>query len=166
MIIITKNIPHGYKRNRLLIVPWSTYSQARRKNVVIAWIDYKKTDDMNQDNRSPENVRDIRQSHKIYHGSHENWKVELTGGKTLAEVKIQKGIFQIDALSPLLYVIAMMPLSYILRKYTGGYEFAKLQEKINHLMYMDDIKPFEENEKDLETDKNKKNIQPEYRNGF
>ena len=34
----------------------------------------------------------------------ETWKVELTaGGKTLAEVKIQRGIFQGDALLPLLF---------------------------------------------------------------
>ena len=47
----------------------------------------------------------------------ETCRVELTaGGKSLAEVKIQKGIFQKDALSPLLFVIAMMPLNHILRK--------------------------------------------------
>ena len=41
----------------------------------------------------------------------ENWKVELTAeGKIFAEVKIQKVIFQIDALSPLIFAIAMMPL--------------------------------------------------------
>ena len=38
-----------------------------------------------------------------------NWKVELTaGGKTLAEVKIKRGIFQRDALTPLLFARAMM----------------------------------------------------------
>ena len=38
--------------------------------------------------------------------------MELTaGGKIFAKMKIQG-----DALSPLLFVIAMMPLSYILRK--------------------------------------------------
>ena len=38
-------------------------------------------------------------------------RVELTaGGKSLAVVKIQRGIFLRDALSPLLFVIAKIPL--------------------------------------------------------
>ena len=50
-----------------------------------------------------------------------NYKVELTGGeKTLAEVKIQLGIFQGDALSQLSFVITMMPVHYKFRKYTGS----------------------------------------------
>ena len=81
-----------------------------------------------------------------------NWRVELTtGGKSLAETKIQRGIFQGDALSPLLFVIAMMPLNHILRKCTAGYKLSRSQEKGNHLIYMDDIKLFAKNEKDLET---------------
>ena len=45
----------------------------------------------------------------------------------------------------------MMPLNQILRKYTAGYKLSRLQEKINHLIYMDDIKLFAKNEKELET---------------
>ena len=74
--------------------------------------------------------------------------VELIAGrKSLAELKIMRGIFQEDALSPLQFVIAMMPLNYILRKCTGGYKPHKSQEKNNHLIYMDDIKLFAQNEK-------------------
>ena len=61
-----------------------------------------------------------------------NWNVDLAvGGKTLAEVKILGGIFQEDALSPLLFVIAMMPLNYILKKGSWGYKFIKSTETIN-----------------------------------
>ena len=81
-----------------------------------------------------------------------NWKVELTaGGKSLAEAKIQRVVFQGDALSPLLFIIAMMPLNLILRKCTAGYKLSKPQEKNNHLMYMGDIKLFTKNEKELDT---------------
>ncbi len=62
-----------------------------------------------------------------------NCRVELTaGGKSLAETKIQRGIFQGDALSPLLFKIAMMPLNHILRKCTAGYKL-KNQDKIRTL---------------------------------
>ena len=44
-----------------------------------------------------------------------------------------------------------MPLNYILRKCTGDYKFRKSQEKINHFIYVDDIKVFVKNERELET---------------
>ena len=40
------------------------------------------------------------------------------GGKAFPEVKIQSAIFLGDALSPLLFVIAVMPLNSIPRKFT------------------------------------------------
>ena len=78
--------------------------------------------------------------------------MELTaGGRNLAKTKIQRGIFQGDALSPLLFITAMMPLNHILRKCTAGYKLSRSQEKFNHLMFIDDIKLFAKNEKELET---------------
>ena len=44
-----------------------------------------------------------------------------------------------------------MPLNHILRKCTTGYKLSRSQEKINHLIYMDDIRLFAKNEKELET---------------
>ena len=43
-----------------------------------------------------------------------------------------------------------MPLNHILRKYTPGYKPSRSKEKINHLMYIDDIKLFAKNEKEQE----------------
>ena len=79
-------------------------------------------------------------------------RVELTagGGKSLAEAKIQRGIFQGDALSLLLFVIALMLLNHILRKYTTEYKRSWSQEKINHLIYLGDIKLSAKNEKEFE----------------
>ena len=45
----------------------------------------------------------------------------------------------------------MMPLKHILRECTAEFKLSKLQEKINQLMYIDDIKLFAKNEKELET---------------
>ena len=89
---------------------------------------------------------------KFIEGIMENWRVELTtGGKSLAEVKILRGIFLGNVLSPLLFVIVMMPLNHNLRKCTAGYKLHKSLEKINHLMYMDNIKLFIKNKKEPET---------------
>ena len=68
------------------------------------------------------------------------WKGELTA-------KIKRGIFQGDAQSPLLFIIAVVPLNHILRKCSAGYKLSKSQEKINDVMYMDDIKLFAKSEK-------------------
>ena len=75
---------------------------------------------------------------KINQGSYEKLESQFDRRikKTLAEVKIQRGIFQGDALSPLEFVKAIMQLIHILRKCTGDYKFTKLQ---NHLMYMDKL---------------------------
>ena len=44
-----------------------------------------------------------------------------------------------------------MPLNHLLRKYTEDNKLLKSQEKINHLMYMDDIKVIVKKDKDVET---------------
>ena len=78
----------------------------------------------------------------------QTWRVELTaGGTNLAEINIQRGVFQRDTLRSLLFLMAMMPLNFILWKSTACYKLSKSQEKINHLMYMNDIKLFAKNKK-------------------
>ena len=69
-----------------------------------------------------------------------SWRVELTCGKEVpGEVKIERGIFQGDS-SPLLFVVILTPLTHILRKAKPGYEFTNSGKKINHLLFMDDLK--------------------------
>ena len=130
-------------------------SKTRRKNLAMAWIDYKKAYDMVPHSWITNSLKMYKISDEVKNFIDKNmktWRVELiTGGRRLAEAKIQRGIFQGDALSPLLFIIAMMPLNHILRKCTAGYKLSRSQEKVNHLMYMDDIKLFAKNEKELET---------------
>ena len=70
-----------------------------------------------------------------------NWKTVLTSrGNDLGEVNIKRGIFQGDSLSPLLFVIIMLPRTLILCKMSAGYKMCKEMKVINHLLFMDDLK--------------------------
>ena len=95
-----------------------------------------------------ENVQNIRQSYKLHHESHEKQESGINSRKkNLTSGKNPERHFQVDALSPILFVIEMMSLNYILRKCTGGYKFRKSPERANHVIYTDDIKLFAKNEK-------------------
>ena len=75
--------------------------------------------------------------------SMQNWKTMLTSaGKELAEVHIRRGIFQGDSLSPLLFVICLIPISLMLRKAKAEYSFGNDKSKVNYLLFMDDMKLF------------------------
>ena len=69
----------------------------------------------------------------------------------LDEVEIKRGIFQGDSLSPLVYVLVLIPLSLILRKAKAGYEFSESKENINHLLFMDDLRLYSRSEKRLDS---------------
>ena len=75
--------------------------------------------------------------------SMKDWKTELTScGQTLGIVDINMVIFQGDSLSPLLFVLCMVPLSFVLKRSNDGYEWFGSGSKINHLLFMDDLKLF------------------------
>ena len=58
--------------------------------------------------------------------SMEKWKVMLCSGNSeLGEVEIKRGIFQGDSLSPLVFALAVIPLSLIVRKAKAAYEFSE-----------------------------------------
>jgi len=70
-----------------------------------------------------------------------NWKTELNAyGTMLGEVNIWRGIFQGDSLLPLLFVIATIPLTHMLRQCDTGYQLGDGHSKSNHLLLMDDLK--------------------------
>ena len=50
-----------------------------------------------------------------------------------------------------MFVLLLIPLSLILRKTKAAYEFSEGKEKINHLLFMDDLKLCSHSEKGLDS---------------
>ena len=84
--------------------------------------------------------------------SMEKWKViPCSGSSESGEVEMKHGIFQGDYLSPLVFALALILLSLILRKAKTAYEFSESKENINHLLFMDDLKLYSRSEKGLDS---------------
>lgn len=64
-------------------------------------------------------------------------------GEGMGEVAIRKGILHGDIahLSPM-FVIAMLLIIGILREYEADYQLSKEEDKVNHLMILDDSKMY------------------------
>ena len=97
----------------------------RHTNLAMACIDYRKAYDMVPHSWIEEclemfgiavNVKQFLLS------STKKWKTEFTsGGQQLGVVNIKRGIFQGDSLSPLAFILCMVPLSLVLRRIKAGY---------------------------------------------
>ena len=82
----------------------------------------------------------------------EQWRLSLTSnGEDLGEVDVKRGIFQGDSLTPLLFVLNIVPLSLILKKVNASYEWGKKENKRNHLFFIDDLKLFSKSEEQMDT---------------
>ena len=129
--------------------------KSRNKKLAMAWRDYKKAYNMVAHSWIIEclDLFGVAENIKsLLVNSMEKWKVMLCSRDCeLGEVEIKRGIFQGDTLSPLVFVLALIPLSLILRKANAGFEFSESKEKINHLLFMYDLKLHSRSEKGLDS---------------
>ena len=129
-----------------LLVDKLILSNCRRRKVDlhVSWIDYKKAYDSVPHSwilKCLELFRFDDRVAKFLQAAMKIWKTDLTiNNMLIGECNIQRGIFQGDSLSPLLFVIAMIPLSRMLNKLRCGYQLEKDGQRISHLLYMDDLK--------------------------
>ena len=91
------------------------------------WIDYKKAYDMvpiaEFVNACLELFGVAENFRTFLFGGMANWKLELTScGQSLGDVDVRRGIFQGDSLSPLLFVLCMIPQTSVLREVKACYE--------------------------------------------
>ena len=88
-------------------------SKHNHKNLVMAWVDYKKAFDLVPHSWIIESLKLAQVAPNVIdfvERSMRSWNAELTScGQTLGTVKVRRGIFQGDSLSPLLLVLCMVP---------------------------------------------------------
>jgi len=118
------------------------------------WIDYKKA----FNSVPPTWISVVLTLYKVtpsivtfFQKSMTTWRTILQAGSSvLGTVSISSGIFQGDVISPLLFCIALTPLSFLLEREKLGYSFWS-GLIINHLLYMDNLKLFAKLEQQLES---------------
>ena len=97
--------------------------------VGMAWIDFRKAFDMVPHTWITKcmtmfGVADNMTN--VLENSMEQWNTELiSGGESLGHVEIKRGIFQGDSLSLLLFILALILLTIVLRKVKAGYDLGK-----------------------------------------
>lgn len=69
---------------------------------------------------------------------------------TIKNISITNGIFQGDSIIPLLFCMALFPLSSIMKDSNTGYTCENEKDKINYLLYVDDLKLIAKDDTELE----------------
>lgn len=133
-----------------------------RKNLSIAWIDYQKAFDSIPHSWLLETMNIYRAPSTLMSFISKtitmwNTDLNLTYGKsetttiTIKDIKIQNGIYQDDSLSPLLFCVALFPLTAMLGRTNTGYLCKNEKQEVNHLLYIDDLKLIAKSDKELKT---------------
>ena len=121
----------------------------------MAWIDYSKAFDSVPHSWILECLKLYNvhsQIQELLSNVMQFWKVQLfCSNQFYGEVSILCGIYQGDSLSPLLFVIALMPLSTILNGTGKGFVVDKGYLVLNHLLYLDDLKLFAKSRSELDS---------------
>ena len=140
-----------------LLIDKMVIRNCRRKltNLVMGWIDYKKAYDMIPHSWILKCLKMFGIASNLTaltEKAMEKGNVDLVAGnEKLGNVRIKSGIFQGHSLSPLLLVLALIPLAIILRKMKAGCQFSTQRSSINHLLFMDDLKLYAKDEKQLDS---------------
>jgi hypothetical protein len=140
-----------------------------KRNLSMAWVDYKKAFDSTSHSLIIEMLRCLKLHPNIVRCIEDlipTWRTRfvITQDKhtttTTGWVHYKRGVFQGDSLSPLLFCISLLPLSIELR--TGkGYMVGppgRREAKVTHLLYMDDLKLYSPSPKELTSLLNKVSI--------
>ena len=148
-----KRKSRGMKDQLLIDKMIMKHAKRKQRNLRMTWIDYKKAYNSVPHSwilRSMGLVGVATNITSFMEKAVKMWNTTLTiNGETIGEVKIKRGIFQGDSLSPLLFIISLIPLTITLRAMNKGYKLDDI--KVNHLLYMDDLKIYACSDKEMES---------------
>ncbi|MEO0683920.1 MAG: reverse transcriptase family protein [Cyanobacteria bacterium J06649_11] len=129
------------------------WANLKHRCLSMAWVDYKKAFDMVPHDwicKVLSLSKIAGNIERLIKSSMSSWQTNLTcNGEDLGPVNINRGIFQGDSLSPLIFVMIMVPLTLLLRKEKMGIYYSEINEFINHLLFMDDLKLYAQSERTL-----------------
>ena len=77
--------------------------------------------------------------------------VLFSGKNKLWKVNKRQGILQGDSMSPLFFVVALIRVKIILRTLKHVYSFGRREEKLNYLLFIDDLKLVGSNDNDIDS---------------
>nr|CAI5837629.1 unnamed protein product [Callosobruchus analis] len=150
----------GCKENLLIDRCVTQDSVQYKRNLSMAWIDYRKAFDTTSHELIVRLLECLSVDNQIV-GCIKHlmplWKTRftITSGETRVRtelVSFKRGVFQGDSLSPLLFCISLLPLSIALKN-TKGYSCGTpnhRRHKVTHLFYMDDLKLYASGQRDLQ----------------
>ena len=147
---------YGCKDQLLINKMILEHANSKFRNLSTAWIDYKKAFDSVPHSWILRSLEIFKISPTIIcflKASMALWETNLylshsNGTLTSNGMQIQCGIFQGDSFSPLLFCLALVPLSHLLNN--TGYGYKINNRRINHLFYMDDLKLYARDDLELE----------------
>ena len=138
-----------------LLIDQTVLKDCNKRHTNLSWIDYRKAYDLvphSWVNECMEMFGIAENLRTFFQKSMQHWRLSLrTNGEDLEEVNVKRGIFQVDSLSSLLFVWSMVPLSLIPKKINACYKWGKKEYKLNHLLFMDDLKLYVKSEEQKNT---------------
>ena len=131
-------------------------SKRKKKKVSYMWIDYKKAYDSIPHTWLIKilklyKIDDITSNFIQYLMPMWRTRIHLpfdSGSVTTGEITFKRGIFQGDSLSPLLFCLALAPLTNMLKRAGVGYRIGG--RIVSHLLYVDDLKVFARSPAEME----------------
>ena len=129
----------------------------KQRNISTAWVNYKKKFDSVSHDWIIETLKIHKfdpSTTKFLRKTMNKWKTSLHLNHRDGQIKtdhfsINTGIFQGDSPSGLLFILSLLPLSWLLNTSNIGYRISCQVDIISHLLFMDDLKLFAANNNQL-----------------